>query len=107
MQELELAETATPPAGHGCQDRGGGRGRWGKRGTGEQILGEKEKFNWIFISLLAAAVVSDANSIAKSAAEEREERKRNEMDFRAFFEVFPLNAIHSVPFSLFARDLSK
>ena len=65
----------------------GVRGRRGKRDTGEQILGEKEKFNWIFISLLAAAVVSDANSIAKSAAEEREreERKINEMDFRAFF----------------------
>lgn len=89
MQELELAETATPPAGHGCQDRGGGRGRWGKRDTGEQILGGKGKIqlDFYFSSLLAAAVVSDANSIAKSAAEEREreERKRNEMNFRAFF----------------------
>ena len=79
----------------------------GNETPANKFWGEKEKFNWIFISLLAAAVVSDANSIAKSAAEEREKRKRNEMDFRAFFEVFPLNAIHSAPFSLFARDLSK
>ena len=59
----------------------------GNETPANKFWGEKEKFNWIFISLLAAAVVSDANSIAKSAAEEREreERKINEMDFRAFF----------------------